>query len=70
MGNKKKLIKKGLIELFPKNIDCFIDVFAGSSIVSMNTKANKYFINDVDINLKQLYVLFKKIRCKYDHQPY
>ncbi len=60
MGNKKKLIKKGLIELFPKNIDCFIDVFAGSSIVSMNTKANKYFINDVDINLKQLYVLFKK----------
>lgn len=59
MGNKKKLIQKGLIELFPKNIDCFIDVFAGSSVVSINTKANKYFINDSDKNLKQLYELFK-----------
>lgn len=59
MGNKKKLIQRGLIELFPKDIDCFIDVFAGSSVVSMNTKANKYFINDNDKNLKQLYKLFQ-----------
>ena len=59
MGNKKKLIQKGLIELFPKNIDCFIDVFAGSSVVSMNVKANQYYINDNDKNLKQLYELFK-----------
>ena len=59
MGNKKKLIQKGLIELFPKDIDCFIDVFAGSSVVSMNVKANQYYINDNDKNLKQLYELFK-----------
>lgn len=59
MGNKKKLIQKGLIELFPKDIDTFIDVFAGSSVVSMNVQANKYIINDYDENLKQLYEMFK-----------
>ncbi len=62
MGNKKKLIQKGLIELFPKDIDCFIDVFAGSSVVSMNVKANQYYINDNDKNLKQLYELFKSYK--------
>ena len=44
MGNKKKLINKGLVELFPSNINMFIDLFAGSSIVSMNVVANKYII--------------------------
>lgn len=62
MGNKKKLIKKGLIDLFPKNIDCLIDVFAGSGIVSMNTKANNYIVNDIDKNLYTLYQLFKSKR--------
>lgn len=59
MGNKKKLIKKGLIELFPKNIDNMIELFGGSAIVSMNTKANRYFISDIDNNLVSLYKLFK-----------
>lgn len=44
MGNKRKLINKGLYQLFPKTIDKFIDLFAGSGIVSMNTKANKIYI--------------------------
>ena len=52
MGNKKKLIQKGLIDLFPNDIDCFIDVFAGSSVVSMNVKANQYYINDNNKNLR------------------
>ena len=59
MGNKKKLIKKGLIELFPKNINKFIEPFGGSAIVSMNTQANIYFISDIDNNLVDLYKLFK-----------
>ena len=59
MGNKKKLIKKGLIELFPKNINKFIEPFGGSTIVSMNTQANIYFISDIDNNLVDLYKLFK-----------
>ena len=59
MGSKKKLIKKGLIELFPKNINKFIEPFGGSAIVSMNTQANIYFISDIDNNLVDLYKLFK-----------
>lgn len=39
MGNKRRLIKKGLIDLFPKDINTFVDVFAGSAVVSMNTQA-------------------------------
>ena len=59
MGNKKKLIKKGLIELFPNDINTMVDLFAGSSIVSMNTLAKKYVISDIDTNLVNLYTLFK-----------
>ncbi|EAV9692004.1 DNA adenine methylase, partial [Campylobacter coli] len=39
MGNKNRLIRRGLINLFPKNINHFIDAFAGSATVSMNTQA-------------------------------
>lgn len=59
MGNKKKLINKGLIDLFPKNINRFIDLFAGSAIVSMNVKAKNYLVNDIDFHLYKLYGLFK-----------
>ena len=59
MGNKKKLIKKGLIELFPKDIDTMVELFGGSSIVSINSNANKYIISDIDNNLVSLYKLFK-----------
>lgn len=59
MGNKKKLVKKGLIDLFPKDIDTFIELFAGSAVVSINTNANEYILNDLDSNLISLYNLFK-----------
>ena len=59
MGNKKKLINKGLIDLFPKDINTFYDLFAGSAIVSMNVEANKYFVNDIDCHLYELYAMFK-----------
>ena len=58
MGNKRKLVKNGLVELFPKNINTMVELFGGSSIVSMNTKANRYFISDIDNNLVDLYKLF------------
>lgn len=60
MGNKRKLINKGLCELFPKDIETFVDLFSGSGIVSMNIKANKIIINDIDTHLIELYQLFKK----------
>lgn len=59
MGNKKKLINKGLIDLFPSNINTFIDLFSGSGVVSMNTNANVYILNDTDKNLIQLYKIFQ-----------
>ena len=60
MGNKKKLINKGLLNLFPKDINMFVDLFGGSGIVSMNVSANKYILNDFDCNLFTLYKLFKE----------
>ena len=60
MGNKKKLINKGLIDKFPDNIGVFVDVFAGSSIVGMNVNADKHIVNDSDSNLVKLYELFKE----------
>lgn len=60
MGNKKKLISKGLIDLFPNDINMFVDLFGGSGIVSMNVSANKYILNDFDYNLFNLYKLFKE----------
>lgn len=59
MGNKRKLINKGLIDLFPSNINTFFDLFSGSGIVSMNTNANKYVLNDIDKNLISLYKIFQ-----------
>lgn len=59
MGNKKKLINKGLIDLFPKDINRFVDLFAGSAVVSMNVEAKQYLVNDVDTHLYDLYLMFK-----------
>ncbi|BDU67397.1 MAG: hypothetical protein TYPL_0500 [Candidatus Tyloplasma litorale] len=55
LGNKFRMIKKLLSELPIKNIENFVDVFAGSSVVSASYKsANKYFINDGDEKLASL----------------
>lgn len=64
MGNKKKLINKGLCDLFPKDINTFVDLFAGSSIVAMNTSAQRYIVNDSDTNLIALYSIFKGYSSK------
>lgn len=59
MGNKMRLIRRGLVNLFPSNIKKFVDVFSGSAVVSMNTKAECYYLNDSDKILLQYYDLFK-----------
>lgn len=64
MGNKKKLINKGLIDLFPQNIHTFFDLCAGSAIVSMNVEAEKYVVNDINLHLHDLYYIFKNISYK------
>lgn len=59
MGNKKRLIEKGLINLFPQDINTFVDLFTGSGIVSMNVRANNYIMNDINSNIIDLLCLFK-----------
>lgn len=44
-GNKNKLLKE-LCDLFPKDIDTFVDVFCGSGVVGVNSEANTIYCND------------------------
>ena len=55
IGNKHRIIKQ-LFHLFPKNkIDDFVDVFAGSGIVSSYAKfAKKIYMNEKDKNVHLL----------------
>ena len=46
-GNKAKSIKE-LIDIFPKDIDCFVDAFCGSCQVSFNSGAKKIICNDTN----------------------
>lgn len=59
MGNKRRLIGAGLVSRFPKNINTFYDVFGGSGVVSMNTQAKRYVLNDIDPHIVDLYTLFR-----------
>jgi len=64
MGGKYRLINKGLIDLFPKNINTFVDLFCGSGVVSMNVEANKYILNDHDKTLIELFNMFRETNAK------
>jgi DNA adenine methylase Dam len=59
MGNKERLIKRGLIELFPKNINMFLDLFCGCGVVSLNVNSKDKILNDTDINIINLIKYFK-----------
>lgn len=59
MGNKERLIKKGLLELFPQNINVFVEPFCGSGIVSMNTSAKSFILNDYNKTIIDLLTFFK-----------
>ena len=64
MGNKSRLIRRGLVNLFPQNIRTFVDVFAGSATVAMNTDAQYYIINDTDDTLHAYYNMFSTYHNK------
>lgn len=50
IGNKYSLLKD-IKNLLPQNINTFIDLFCGSTTVSINVEANKYICNDSDENV-------------------
>ena len=68
-GSKRRLIKKGLVKCFPSNINTFYDVFGGSASVSMNVKAKKYVVTDIDEYVVELWNVFKNhsndVICKH-----
>ncbi len=54
IGGKHKLLNQ-LLPLFPKQIDTFVDLFAGGCNVGINTKANKVIFNDNLVYLIDMY---------------
>lgn len=63
MGNKYKLLSQ-ILPYFPRNIKNFYDIFGGSAVVSMNVKAENYFVNDLSNHLYNLYDMFKTNSAK------
>ncbi len=58
IGGKYKLLNQ-ILPLFPKDIDTFVDLFAGGCNIGINIKANKIIFND---NLTYLIELFKVLK--------
>lgn len=58
-GNKYRLINRGLTDLFPNDINIFVDLFCGSGVVSMNVEANYYLLNDRVEYLVDMLRIFK-----------
>ncbi|MBR0294820.1 MAG: Dam family site-specific DNA-(adenine-N6)-methyltransferase [Bacilli bacterium] len=46
-GNKAKSLKE-LLDIIPKDIDVFVDAFAGSGMVSFNSSAKEIICNDIN----------------------
>lgn len=59
-GNKAKSLKE-LLDIIPKNIDIFVDAFAGSGIVSFNSDSKWIVCNDINEHAIEL------IRYLYDN---
>ncbi|WP_324172167.1 Dam family site-specific DNA-(adenine-N6)-methyltransferase [Sulfurimonas sp.] len=58
-GSKHKLLKQ-IEPLFPKDIDTFVDLFAGGCNVGVNASAKRIIANDIDENIIELYRYFKE----------
>ena len=54
VGDKYKLMEQ-LVKLFPKNISNLYEPFVGGGTVFLNVKANKYLLNDIDVNLIKIH---------------
>lgn len=59
IGGKSKILDQ-ILPLFPKEIDNFIDLFAGGCNVGINTNANKIYFNDNLTYLIEMYKVFQE----------
>lgn len=63
MGSKYKLLPL-LLELFPENINTFVDLFCGSCVVGLNVDSKVTVFNDNLVYLIDLYEKFKTLSEK------
>lgn len=54
VGNKYKLLPQ-LIPLFPNHICTFVDLFAGSGTVLINSNAQRYIYNDINYYIAEIF---------------
>ena len=59
MGGKSKILNQ-LIPLFPKDINCFVDLFCGGCNVGLNVDSKKVIYNDNNNYIIDLYNAFLK----------
>ena len=60
MGGKYKLLPQ-LLPHFPKEIDCFVDLFCGGGNVGINSNCNKVIFNDNNSLLRFMFGTFKNM---------
>lgn len=59
IGGKYKLLPQ-IIPLFPDKINTFVDLFSGGANVGINVKAKKYYFNDMNYRINELFRFFNK----------
>lgn len=58
IGNKYRIMSQ-LQRWFPKNIDLMVDLFCGGCDVTINTKAQRYIANDINVYLIEIFKEFQ-----------
>lgn len=59
IGGKYKLLPQ-IIPLFPDKIHTFVDLFSGGANVGINVKADKYYFNDMNYRINDLFRFFDR----------
>ncbi|MFP5164474.1 Dam family site-specific DNA-(adenine-N6)-methyltransferase [Staphylococcus equorum] len=57
VGGKYKLLPQ-IIPLFPNEIDLFVDLFSGGANVGINVEAKKYWFNDMNYKINEMFRFF------------
>ncbi len=64
IGNKYRIIDS-IQEFFPEKIDTFVDIFCGGCDVSINTRADHVFANDINYYVIGILKEFQKYSIEY-----
>lgn len=64
IGNKYRILDQ-ITKFFPKDIDVMADLFCGGCDVTINTKANKHFANDINYHVVDIFKELQKHEEQY-----